>query len=330
MIILQNEGLIDLDVIKIMGVNVKDGDNSIGVFGTGLKYAIAVFLREGIDFSVMRGLDEYAFTTEEKTIRGKSFDLCVMHGPYDSVELGFTTELGKNWEVWQAYREIHSNCLDENGDIWTANKTTQKENHTSFCIDIDIDINDIFLNKAERTLLYSDLSIEIYEGSSSCVYYRGIKAKHLKKPSIHTYNILRNSTLTEDRLLCYDYEITELIANTVSSMNKDEANIIKAVVTAPGSSFESDVKHCHFVSPKPSKSFIEACKSEPKTNSQFITYIDKHTPIEEKSEQERKKAFIVSLRELCNQFDVSAEDSETTPTTFLLQGGILMADDTND
>ena len=47
MIIFQNKGLIDVHAISIMGVSVKE-DNSIGFFGTGLKYAIAVLLREGI------------------------------------------------------------------------------------------------------------------------------------------------------------------------------------------------------------------------------------------------------------------------------------------
>ncbi len=93
MMVLQNPGLIDLDVIKLMGVNVKDSDDSIGMFGTGLKYAIAVFLREGIEFSMFRGEDEYIFTTESKNIRGKDFEVCVMSGPFDHIELGFTTDL---------------------------------------------------------------------------------------------------------------------------------------------------------------------------------------------------------------------------------------------
>ena len=36
---------IDLNAIAIMGVSVKTGDNPIGYFGTGLKFAIATLLR---------------------------------------------------------------------------------------------------------------------------------------------------------------------------------------------------------------------------------------------------------------------------------------------
>ena len=37
---------IDLNAIAIMGVSVKTGDNPIGYFGTGLKFAIAMPVSE--------------------------------------------------------------------------------------------------------------------------------------------------------------------------------------------------------------------------------------------------------------------------------------------
>ena len=46
-------------------------------------------------------------------------------------QLPFTTELGKNWEVWQAYRELHSNTLDESGVI------TDKKVHNDTVIEVE-------------------------------------------------------------------------------------------------------------------------------------------------------------------------------------------------
>ena len=47
MIVFENPGEIDIRSISTFGVSVKEGDNPIGFFGTGLKYAIVVLLRTG-------------------------------------------------------------------------------------------------------------------------------------------------------------------------------------------------------------------------------------------------------------------------------------------
>lgn len=321
MISLKNEGLIDLDVIKIMGVSVKEKEDSIGMFGTGLKYAIAVFLREGIDFQINRGGDVYTFEKERKVIRGKEFYLCRMFGPRDSVDLPFTTDLGKNWDIWQAYREIHSNCLDENGTIEKGVKSSGDENYTTFYVDIDIDIDSIFLNKHTRDILFVNKDIEIYEGKNNVIFYKGIKAKILSEPSIYTYNIKKDCTLTEDRLLCYDHQVSELIANTVSTI-KDK-DIIKSVVTANKGTYENGVNHCYFSSPKPSSEFNEVIKEQPKVNHQFKEYAKEHAPKPIKTEKEIQSEFILNIKEICDNYNVDIDESDTSSLVLTLSGGIL-------
>ena len=189
MIYLKNPGLIDLNTIKIMGINIKEFKDSIGIFGTGLKYAIATFLRHNIDFKMYRGNDEFLFFTESKTIRDEEINICYMQGPHDRVELNFTENLGLNWELWQAYREIHANCLDEKGEIFLNEKPSFNENSTIFSIDLDINPNDIFLNKDDETCIFCNENIEIYEGQSNYIFYQSIRARNLIKPSLYTYNI---------------------------------------------------------------------------------------------------------------------------------------------
>jgi hypothetical protein len=53
-VIFQNLGLIDLRAVQIMGLNAKESKNPIGQFGTGLKYAIAVLLRNNCSVSIFR------------------------------------------------------------------------------------------------------------------------------------------------------------------------------------------------------------------------------------------------------------------------------------
>ena len=105
----------ELDPISIttFGINAKNNDSAIGYFGTGLKYAIAIILREGCKIAINSCGNSYKFSLKEQTIRGKSFSVICMNGN----PLGFTTELGKNWELWMAYRELHCNTLDEGGTI---------------------------------------------------------------------------------------------------------------------------------------------------------------------------------------------------------------------
>src|ERR1700676_327969 len=105
LVVFENPGEIDAAAIRTFGVSVKEGENPIGFFGTGLKYAIAVLLRTGHQVTVTAGLDRYEFGILSETVRGKEFGFVSMNGQ----RLGFTTELGKVWELWAAYREIACN-----------------------------------------------------------------------------------------------------------------------------------------------------------------------------------------------------------------------------
>lgn len=210
MITLKNDGHLEIDLIKTMGVNVKESDSPIGYFGTGLKYAIAVFVRENIPITLYIGENKYSFLSEKKVIRGKEFDFCVMKGEFDFERLAFTTDLGKNWEPWQAYREIHSNCLDEGGTI-KLEPAKPEDGSTQFFIEHNFDVDSIFLNKGAKKLIFENDEIEIYEGESDYIFYKGIRAKDLSRKSVYTYNIKRYCQLTEDRSISYSTNNLELI-----------------------------------------------------------------------------------------------------------------------
>lgn len=288
MIYLRNSGVLDLQCLSLMGVNVKTSDSPIGQFGTGLKYAIAVFLREGVEVKLYLGENLYTFDTEELEIRGKTFETVHMHGPFDTLVLPFTTELGSGWELWQAYREIHSNCLDENGSISEEDSLPPAEGFTTFVIDMDVDIDSIFLSKDNYVGLFSDKDIEIYKGSSSVIYYQGIKAKELSEEALYTYNIKKKCTLTEDRLLCYDHEISELISQKIITMeDKVHTPIVKDVVTAESGSYEHNIGPAYYSYDKPSEVFKETVTSTPQTTHRFKEYHVKHLPTPELTPEEK-------------------------------------------
>jgi len=301
MIILRNPGEIDLDVIKIMGVNVKDCDSPIGHFGTGLKYAIAVLLREKIDLCMFIGKNRYDFFSEAKTIRGKEFEVCQIKGPYDVVELPFTTEMGRDWESWMAYRELRSNCIDENGEQLTGDGARGEEGHTTFCIG-DIDTRAVFLQDLEIPLLFRGDQIEIYKGESDYIFYRGIRAKKLKTHSMFTYNVLQECKLTEDRLLCYDHQIEHAINETIARM-PDKA-IIKSVVTAGSGYFESSLNMSSNNYATPRAAFNEVLKENTGINPTAREYALQHAPRTPPTPAQRRLIMLGDVRGLCSKYDL--------------------------
>jgi len=197
-----NSGHIDLDVIRTMGVSVKGSDNPIGYFGTGLKYAIATFLRTGHEVVLHTNGQTIKFKTRPKEIRGKSFDMIFM----GDEQLGFTTDLGKNWEVWQAYRELYSNAMDEYGKV----SGVYTEDDTIFIVngpeiaDVHAERGKIFLQN--DPWIVGD-GVEVHRGKSQYIYYRGVRVHKLMKPTRFTYNFTCHMALTEDRTLASQYDM---------------------------------------------------------------------------------------------------------------------------
>jgi hypothetical protein len=87
-VIFENDGEIDAAAIRTFGVSVKQGDNPIGFFGTGLKYALAILLRTGHSVAIQSGLEKHRFALKDVTIRGETFQVVTMNRR----ELGFTTQ----------------------------------------------------------------------------------------------------------------------------------------------------------------------------------------------------------------------------------------------
>lgn len=219
MIVFKNEGILDINSIITFGVSVKEKESAIGFFGTGLKYAIAVLLRNGCDISIKAGEDVYDFGTEELIVRGKSFPIITMNGK----PLSFTTEYGKTWELWQAARELYSNCLDEGGIVTSETE----DSFPGTQVVVSGDAFDLVWKERHTFLLaapvlWANDRLEVCEGPSEYAYYQGIRAYTLPTKSKFTYNLKTHQKLTEDRALANwwgaQFELTWALA---SCDNKD-------------------------------------------------------------------------------------------------------------
>jgi len=210
-----NPGEIDIRAVVTLGVSVKQSDSAVGYFGTGLKYAIATLLRTEHQITIWSGATSYIFSTEDTSIRGVPFKLVCMNG----VQLGFTTELGKNWTPMEAFRELACNATDEGGEFGYSIPASNTPNKTLILV-TGKGITEAYLNRNKLFLdtkpLWATSEIEVHprrEGTQ--IFYRGVLVHKTPSPAHFSYNILRKTTLTEDRTLrnIYDhiYELADVL-----------------------------------------------------------------------------------------------------------------------
>ena len=118
---MHNAGQFDvITAIQMIGASVKNCDDPIGLYGSGVKYAMAQCLRDKIQLKIADKGKVYTLTSKEKTFRGESFEMVGLKTPTGKVyETGITSDFGKeDWnQAWFVFREFYSNMLDEGGHM---------------------------------------------------------------------------------------------------------------------------------------------------------------------------------------------------------------------
>lgn len=238
-LIFTNPGKIDPISITTFGISAKDNQSAIGMFGTGLKYAIAVLLRNGYAIRIHSGGELYKFDVVENDVRNKTFKHVTMNDQL----ISFTTELGKFWEPWMAIRELACNAIDEHGS-WELSHIIPQNEGTTIIVggrnieELYAESKAIFL---DTKALETTTTASIHPGVSNWIYYRGIRAAKLEKPSLYTYNLHSTMTLTEDRTIKYMWDIGAHI--TVAVNNLENRALMTRIVSAPNDTFEGNLSY---------------------------------------------------------------------------------------
>lgn len=259
MIVFENTGEIDVRSISTFGVSVKEGDNPIGFFGTGLKYAIAVLLRTGHKVTIHSGRTAVRFGVQRDTVRGQEFEFVTMAlGDGAPAALGFTTELGKQWELWMAYREIACNCKDEGGAGRFTKTAPNPEPGTTRIIVEGQDFEAIFAD-AHLYILADEPhaivgTVEIRNRPGHHLFYRGVRVMQLTRPSLYTYNMNAKLELTEDRTVKSQWQVGYRLAQVV--LESTDPRYIRACVTASDETLEGGLD-LHGYSFVPSQQFLD-------------------------------------------------------------------------
>ena len=246
-------GKLDLENVFTFGMSAKETEDAIGFFGTGLKFAIATLLRTGHKITLSIDGEQHEFRTEDTSFRGKDFKKVLL----DDKPLNFTTELGKTWEVWMAFRELHSNTLDEKGStVGYCRGCCAGESVISVQGDgIDQAYSDISLIFCDSPIICANEKLEIRSGKSPFLFYKGVRVLKLSPSSLFTYNILERQELTEDRTLKYEYLTKNEVGKQVARMN--DSSVLQRILTAPKGTHENDMD---FDGATPNETFIAVVK----------------------------------------------------------------------
>lgn len=238
MIIFQTPGNIDLNAVTTLGVSVKSS-SAIGYFGTGLKFAIAVLLRHDAEVHIYTNNKMHVFSKTSTTIRDQSFDIVTL----DGVQLGFTTQLGRDWELWMAFREIACNTLDEKGSYDLAPDDTAVHfvgDQSIITVKLPA-FDDIYKDREKfiitRTPLTETENFAVHSVlERNAIHYKSIKVGKLNKPTVYTYDIRGELTLTEDRTYKDSWQLSLMIGKGIAKLSEEE--MIIRILTAHDDHYE--------------------------------------------------------------------------------------------
>jgi hypothetical protein len=247
MLSIQSRGEIDVNALRLMGASVK-GDDAIGEFGSGLKYAIACLLRHQVAFSVYSGTTLIPITTVREEFRGEPFDVIMIGGERTSL----TTRTGPKWKQREAIRELWSNALDEGDAIKSREALQPKPGFTTINVQETPEIADMLDNWGQYFLhgtpcLYTCDRGSIHRQATTNYFRKGVWICQEAKPlPLFSYNFTayNSPNLPESRLVsaaacgthvarlyarCDNEEILTALLDTVADTHPgNEWNILNA------------------------------------------------------------------------------------------------------
>lgn len=306
-VVFKTPGLLDIRSLTVFGMSSKPNaeGHPIGKFGTGLKMAIAVLVRNDIKVTIWIGKTKYTFETKKTQFRDGEYEQIVMrtevHGinkilKKSSRELPFTTELAKFWQLWQAFRELESNTRDEQGVTLLINALgvdvrEVDSNETRIEVSGEAFVTEYL--ERDKTFLPDGLTkredsetIQVLERPSQHIYWRGIRVHDLPEdqPSAVTYNFLKDIELTEDRTAKESWMLEYDIKNWLA--RSEDEGVLERALGASERSFERHLSFDLVASPPtptfsrfasssslPSaKRYVEAHKPKPKKEDPWKNY----------------------------------------------------------
>lgn len=223
MIVIKNEGEVDIAAWVLMGASTKEGQGKIGFFGSGNKYAIATLLRLNVPFVIYSGLDEITITTREVTLRDQVFQQIMVNGESTSL----TTRMGPNWELWFAIREFICNAKDEGGYELVEEDITPVAGITQIGLESTTEVTDIidslgrYIRNSPTHFSTSDGDLIDKDKGPLNIYRKGISIiGGFVGDSLFDYDFT-DLDINESRVYMYDWQWKQEIAKILAAAPED-------------------------------------------------------------------------------------------------------------
>ena len=260
-----NTGVITPQALHLLGASTKSNDaTKIGQFGSGNKYALAYLLRNDYDIRVFGGNDEISLQLKPEVFRDTHFNVLHINGEKTSI----TTAMGKDWEFWQAMREVYCNALDEGeASLELVNNISPEQGVTQFYIenkstvvDFMANFNNYFAENKEVLFECEDGRVLTKSGTTANIYRKGIRCFETQKVSSFDYD-LNQVEINEDRLVRYYWTLESRLWNLIFQCT-NKSVIRQILMDSSDSKFiEGSLSdYCDINSSKLSEEFKEVLK----------------------------------------------------------------------
>lgn len=216
----------------------REDSTKIGQFSSGQAYATALLLRDGVNISVkILGESSEFITYSTKLLScestGKSKEVIVLNhskgGTIKEIETAFALQLGYNWEIWMALRELWSNVLDEGGYITEDFPDITEGTVISLEFYEDTKFYEVWQNKhlyinQNEPLFKVSNSLDALENPEGClrIYKQNILVYEDKEqPSKFAWNI-KFGDIDERRILSNLYSVGESIVSQIMMTTNED------------------------------------------------------------------------------------------------------------
>ena len=250
-ILIQNDGEVELAAFTLIGASTKEGQDKIGFFGSGNKYAIATLLRKNIPFHIFSGTKELVVETKDVVLRDQTYKQIWIDGQPTSL----TTRMGPTWETWFALREFVCNAMDEGGyELDEAELARGYEGKTTIAIPLAGEVQQFF-DHMEEYVVTDNLKVidEVLTGYGTIrIIEKPDPADHMnffrkgisicprseKKESLFWYDF-SEITINESRVYVNDFNVSERIASALAkTTNRD---VIQAILDKSAGHYEGNL-----------------------------------------------------------------------------------------
>lgn len=208
----KNVGEVDVNAFRLLGASSKETDDTkIGFWGSGLKYALAVLLRNNIEIKAFSGTKEIKIDKRKTKMRGENYEVITINGTPTSI----TTRAGKDWELWFAIRELYANGLDEEGfELKVEAEPKGTKGETRIFVEMTDEIKEVFnnfnkyfcKNRVPLFRLGKSKVFDRLDEKKYIIYRRGIKVWENDSNMLYDYD-LPEVEINESRVITSEWEM---------------------------------------------------------------------------------------------------------------------------